>query len=377
MAFRDSLTTPSLCQFHDTSSDDDNPIVSKLKTDKAILKEALKHALAKGDKYYNRAMIVSQAHREEVKLRKKLETQFKPTKSPDHCEIVKYAQFVTDKVLEIPDYHALYLGRLENSESLLSCIGDRNYPAALLKSLQVMADVLLFESWRASPSKRAFDSQYVSTVEPLETTSQSLYTSVSVLHQSFDKSVQACNEFTEVKTKTPHFELQLEGQGTNLSETKSLLEALTIQNDKLAMLNQQISQSISRPRRASQGELPMSLLQQPTKPDRKHKSMSGCFADLPSSICLETSEGGRSDINPRHRTKHSLDMELRGLLDDSSAAEIKRVIEQPSFTKNKVTDCYGKGRTVSRHFKVLDRQPLIPRKSTVRDFICAGDVVDT
>jgi hypothetical protein len=341
-----SFDTPSLCKFDYSSSDEDlrDSLVTKLRTEKAILKGALKHALAKNDKYSQRAMLATQALKQELRLKKKTD-QPSPCEQTEQEEIAKYFQFVVDKMKEFPVYKALYDGRVGHLEAgLRRQLKERSYRPVLLRVLELFADVLLCEGRQAAALKLSHGSG-----EQLKSTARtSSASSVMVSHQSFEKP--------KVKADTGSHSVKFEATklSSGLNETSNLLKTLSTQSDKLDKLNKQIAESITRSRRASITELPSPM------PTRRFKSMSD-FTGIP--VHYRTIDDHRDPtVYSGNRTKNSIDLELGGLLDFSDAVELKSAIEMPSFVKRPAE---GKEETLDEYCRVLPTQPLLPRRLSV------------
>jgi hypothetical protein len=341
-----SSDTPSLCKSDYSSSDEDlrDSLVTKLKTEKAILKETLKHALAKNDKYYQRAMLATQALKQEVRLRNKKDPC--TSEQAEQEEIAKYFQVIVDKMKEFPVYKALYDGRVGHLEAgLKRQLKERSYRLVLLKVLELFVDVLLSEGRQAAALKLSHGS-----ADLLKSTDQtSSASSMMASHQSYEKP--------KVKAESGSHSAKFEPSklSSGLSETSNLLRALSAQSDKLEKLNKQIAESITRSRRASITELPSQM------PTRRFKSMSSDFTGSP--IHYRTIDDPRDpSLYSGNRTKNSIDFELGVLLDFSDAAELRSAIEMPSFVKRPAE---GQEETLDEYCRVLPTQPLLPRRSAV------------
>mmetsp|Transcript_27255 Transcript_27255/g.48968 ORF Transcript_27255/g.48968 Transcript_27255/m.48968 type:complete len:492 (+) Transcript_27255:204-1679(+) len=193
-------------------------------------------------------------------------------------QIEMFSSFILSKMHDIPEYNKIFKDRFRSYDELKA--PDEN--VSLLKVLQFLKDLLIFEAQnRLKPKKKE---QIIQAYEPEDFS--------AVHNRSFDKSMQTQAEkatntveaevkvknfsmispikpkprpisiekdnsfsrslykppFSSPKTlKSPHAHKEASFDA-GLSDTSGLIDALSMQNDKLSKLNQQIAETMASSR---------------------------------------------------------------------------------------------------------------------------------
>mmetsp|Transcript_3253 Transcript_3253/g.6705 ORF Transcript_3253/g.6705 Transcript_3253/m.6705 type:complete len:380 (+) Transcript_3253:60-1199(+) len=344
-------------------------LIMKLKTDKAILKQALKHAQEKCERYYLKGLTANKSHVEDTRKRPKAEKEnVGDVLSADQREVERCLKFVLERMELDKDLKVLRAKHFkEGVEQLLAA---QDYCSLLLKVLRTFAEVLTKLNSKAVSTEVMFEEDLLSNSKADFDKSRES----SLLDISDDRSARInCSELNiSIKSKSGTADKSVLKAG--LTETKNLLEVLTVQNDRLTKLNQQISESLGM-KKPSITEKPANMT---TLHFKRMKSMSGCFSDLPSSINLEASFDVKQDSHMLSglRSKNSIEFDLGKLLDDTAFPDYKNVHDTSNCSNTlKPVQPQHKRKPSNRYMDSKAKIPLVPRRTSVSDFICAGDLV--
>lgn len=218
-------------------------------------------------------------------LKQQLEERMQVTQRTRR-RIDKYCSFINAKLHELPDYLILFRGRFKRSDDMKALDDEEN----ILKVLQFLADLLMYEAQKPRPSRkdRRYDEE-VSNSREESTPWQQKSVSKSIQTQSdkatstsvsppitpyatslpFGSSPMSLPRFKgdDLRTsilgrdsavsylyrhsETPKAQESPFKEATysaGLSDTSSLIEALSFQNEKLNKLNQQIAETMASSR---------------------------------------------------------------------------------------------------------------------------------
>lgn len=347
-----------------SSIDDTNvsaKLIMKLTTDKAILKQALRHAQEKCERYYCKGLAASQTSKSRPRSIHEKENSKQNGRLGN--DVSRCLAFLCERMKTDPNYNALYSRHIRDSATIEQLLDDEDYLALLSIVLPLLADLLQMKNLANKHSKKEIESLTESMFE--DQREISIHTSTRVPEIASDRS-SFLDISMEHKPDVGNKSLLTIG----LSETKSLLEALTTQNDRLVKLNQQISESIGRTSNPRQAD----GLSRPMKP----KSISCCFSDLPSSINLETSLDTKPDftLTSGLRSKNSVECDLGKLLDDTVFAEYIRNQEASASRLIKPSCERDRRRHSDRYMDQKAMNPLVQRPTSKNDMVKGRDCTD-